>query len=148
MAANTFRHQKKRAFLAAFAECGNVSEAAESAHIHRTTHYEWLQSDPAYVQAFASAVEQAADALEKEARRRAVEGVRREKSHYYKGKLVGVDVETEYSDTLLIFLLKGCRPEKYRENVKLDAQHGGEVVFRVVYDDDRHPPTEAAPETS
>lgn len=135
MAADRIRHRKKRAFLVAFAQCGNVAQAAELAGIHRTTHYDWLGSDPQYAAAFVEAEDEAADRLEQEARRRAVEGVRREKSYYYKGERVGVDVETDYSDTLLIFLLKGLRPEKYRDNVK--QEHAGEVTVRVVYDDDR-----------
>jgi hypothetical protein len=34
-------------------------------------------------------------------------------------------VEHEYSDTLLIFLLKGARPEKYRE--RADVRHSGKI---------------------
>lgn len=52
-----------------------------------------------------------ADRLEREAMRRAHEGVR--KPVYQGGKRVGFI--QEYCDTLLIFLLKGLRPEKYRE---------------------------------
>ena len=33
----------------------------------------------------------------------------------------------EYSDTLLIFQLKGRRPEKYRESV--DHNHTGDIKF-------------------
>lgn len=125
MASHTISHRKKRAFLAAFAECGNVTEAADSVGIHRRTHYDWLANDPDYAAAFAEAEDEAVDRLETEARRRAVEGVRNEKSHYFKGDLVGVDVETKYSDTLLIFLLKALRPEKYRE--RFETKHVGEV---------------------
>ncbi len=67
--------------------------------------------DPEYVAAFATAREEAADRLEREAIRRAVDGA--EKPVYQAGKLVGTI--REYSDTLLIFTLKGLRPEKYRE---------------------------------
>ncbi|HET8626735.1 MAG TPA: hypothetical protein VFL91_04920 [Thermomicrobiales bacterium] len=87
------RHLKKRAFLAAFAENGNASRAAALAGVHRAQHYRWLAADPDYAAAFREAREHAADRLEEEARRRALAG----------------------SDTLLIFLLKGARPEKYAE---------------------------------
>ena len=56
--------------------------------------------------------------LEPEAIRRAVEGV--EKPVYQGGELVGY--VREYSDTLLIFLLKGGKPHKYRENIKIDSE--------------------------
>lgn len=98
----------------AFAECGNVTQAAKIAAIPRTMHYDWLQKDARYAAAFADAQEQAADHLEQEARRRAVQGTR--EPIYYQGERVGF--VRRYSDTLLIFLLKGARPEKYREVVK------------------------------
>lgn len=68
-------HPKKRAFLAAYAECGTVTRAAEIAGIERNTHYVWLKDDPDYAKACEAAYEQAAERLEQEARRRAVEGV-------------------------------------------------------------------------
>jgi hypothetical protein len=71
------------------------------------------------------ALEQAADLLEAEARRRAVEGVT--KPIMYKDK-VATTVQ-EYSDTLLIFLLKGTRPQKYRE--LRQTEHSGRVELTV-----------------
>ncbi len=62
------------------------------------------------------AEEVAADRLEAEAWRRAVEGVERPVG-WYQGKPGGY--VKEYSDVLLIFLLKGLRPEKYRERMEL-----------------------------
>ncbi len=79
----------------------------------------------AYREAFEEAQEMACDAFEYEARRRAIEGVKRFKFH--NGKPI-IDPETgqpyfeyEYSDTLLIFLLKGAMPEKYRERFERSA---------------------------
>ncbi len=54
--------------------------------------------------------------LEDEAMRRAYSGVR--EGIYYKGRKV--DEVRKYSDTLMIFLMKGLAPETYRDNVKLD----------------------------
>ena len=34
----------------------------------------------------------------------------------YKGEVVGY--ETQYSDALIMFLLRGMKPEKYRENAR------------------------------
>lgn len=102
---------KKRAFLAAYNECGNITRAAEIAGVARQTHYDWMSDDEHYAAAFASATEHAADRLEQEARRRAVEGV--DEPVFYKGEPCGTI--RKYSDTLLIFLLKGVRPEKFRD---------------------------------
>jgi len=42
----------KREFLDALKRCaGNVSEAMRQVHISRTTHYEWLNTDPEYAAA-------------------------------------------------------------------------------------------------
>ena len=103
MTARIEPHPKKQAFLAAYSETGNVREAARAAGIDRGTHYDWLRKDPEYVTAFAHAQEDAADTLEAVARNRAIQG----------------------SDLLTIFLLKGLRPERYREryNVTGEMQH-------------------------
>jgi hypothetical protein len=122
-------------FLAAYGKLGNVALAAEIAKIDRRTHYDWLKNDPAYAEAFRGAVEQAGDLLEAEARRRAVEGT--ERPIYQGGKRVGT--VREYSDALLIFLLKGTRPQKFRENYKIE--YTGAV--RVQYDERRRQVAEA-----
>ena len=67
--------------------------------------------------------------LEDEAIRRAKDGVR-EKPVYQGGKLVG-HVQ-EYSDTLLIFLLKGARPEKYRDRVQQELSGPGGQTIQLI----------------
>lgn len=121
-------HPKKAAFLAALAEVGNITQAAELAGIDRKTHYIWMKNDPDYPAAYEEAMEQAADRLEQEARRRAVEGV--EEPIFYQGKKVGT--VQKYSDTLLIFLLKGARPEKYAERYdqRISGPGGGPVEVK------------------
>jgi hypothetical protein len=108
---------KKRAFLVAYSECGNISQAAKLAGIDRTNHYQWLDNDPDYPELFKAADEAAGDKLEQEARRRAVEGTN--KPIFYKGEVCGT--VTEYSDILLMFLLKGVRPDKFAERIKQDV---------------------------
>ncbi len=100
---------QQEAFLKAFAIIGTVSAAAEAAGVGRRTHYDWM-GDPDYAARFAEASEAAADLLEREAVRRAVNGTTR--TVYYQGQPVGE--ETHYSDTLLMFLLNGRRPEVFR----------------------------------
>lgn len=86
---------KKAAFLRAFSRLGNVSAAAKAAKVGRKTVYEWRAKDPDFVSSMADAEQEAIDHLELEATKRALIG----------------------SDTLLIFLLKAARPQKYRERV-------------------------------
>ena len=66
-------HRKKAAFLKAFQEVGVVSYAARAAKIGRRTHYDWLESDPEYARKVEDAKDEAADALEVELFRRALD---------------------------------------------------------------------------
>ena len=117
--------------------CGEVCLAAEQAGIARASHYNWLRDDPEYRQQFEEADEIAMSRLLGEVRRRAVDGV--EEPIIYQGALcyaTGKDgkpstkplTTTKYSDNLLMFLVKGKRPE-YRDSwkgelsVKADATH-------------------------
>lgn len=129
------REGRQTAFLAAYAKTGNITVAANKAGINRGTHYEWVESDPDYAERFQDAGEEAADYLEAEARRRAVVGVE-EPVGWYKGEPGGT--VRKYSDTLLIFLLKGLRPEKFRERHSHEhsGPDGGPVEVRQLSDDE------------
>lgn len=116
-------HVKKRAFLAAYAECGNVRMAAESANIDRKTHTNWLKDDDLYVEAFEAARNHAMDLLEQEAWRRARSGV--DEPVFQMGELCGT--VRKYSDTLLIFLMKGGRKEVYADRHELTGVGGGPI---------------------
>lgn len=108
--------------MSALEESGNVSAAAKVAGIHRDTAYAHKEKDEAFAARWEAALEIACDALELEARRRAAEGLVRYKFNDGKPILDPVTkkpyFEREYSDTLLIFLLKAHRPEKFRETVR------------------------------
>lgn len=112
---NEVAHPRKVAFLAAYAELGNVRDAAEIAGVSRRIHYAWLDGDGDYAAAFEDAREAAADVLERSALERAVAGI--DEPVFYKGEVVGSI--KRYSDSLLMFLLRGVRPEKFRERVDL-----------------------------
>jgi hypothetical protein len=88
--------------------------------VHRQTHYFWMREDQTYPRRFKEAEVQAARSLEDEAVRRARAGIRRPVLH--KGKQVYVQGEplftTEYSDSLLMFLLKANNPEKFRDRLE------------------------------
>lgn len=102
---------KKDEFLNAYADLGTVTHAAEHVGIDRQSHYHWMARDPDYPARFAAACEQAVEKLEREVIRRAAEGIL--EPVFQGGKEVGTI--RKYSDTLLIFALKGLRPEKYRD---------------------------------
>ena len=120
------RPNKQKDFLSAYAAYGNITDAARKGHCHRTSHYVWMR-DAAYAEAFTEAREEACDVLESEARRRAVKGVA--KPIYYQGAIVGT--VKEYSDTLLIFLMKALMPDKYRDNVKTEDTGSAELIKRL-----------------
>lgn len=83
----------------------------------------WVQRDPLFAQAFTAAKISFAESLEQEAHRRAVIGVR--KPVYYKGEEVGAT--QEFSDQLLITLLKANLPDKYRERIDLSVDVHAEI---------------------
>ncbi len=145
---------RQTAFLAAFAQTGNITEAAAAVQMDREDHYRWMRGDETYPPRYEVAEQIAADYLEQEARRRAVEGLREYKFHQGQpiidprtrkpllddtGKPV-INPETKqviyegepyfehkYSDTLLIFLMKGAMPDKYRERREVTGADGGPV---------------------
>lgn len=106
------------AFLMAYSDAGTVKAAAEQARVPRSTHQIWLK-DPRYQEAFSLAQELAGDLLEQEAIRRAAHGV--PEPVFYRGEVVGA--VKKYSDALLTFLLKGNRPEKFRERFDISNPH-------------------------
>lgn len=134
-------------FLEALALTGNVTLATGEAGVDRHTAYNARRADKGFRKAWAQSLSMAADLMEAEARRRGVEGT--DEPVIYQGKLCGswvndkgepVNENTpgaklipltikQYSDTLLIFLMKAARPKKYRENVKID--HGGTRRMKV-----------------
>ncbi len=111
-------------FLAEYSKIGNASKASRIVGIVPTTHKRWLEKEPKFRKLFEEAREEAADYLEFEAWRRAVQGV--DKPIFHQG--VVVTTVKEYSDGLLTFLLRGSRPEKYRDRVEHTVK--GEITFR------------------
>ncbi len=122
--------EKLTAFCAALAETGIVAKACKAVGVSRQTAYEWRSEIPAFSEAWDKALNVGITALEDEAHRRAFEGV--DEGVYHQGVLM--DTQKKYSDTLAIFLLKAHKPEKYRENsrVELTGADGGPVQTQVV----------------
>lgn len=122
--------ETKRLFLASLARYGNVKLACTAAKMARDTAYTWRAKQPDFKAAWEDALKDAVNVLEREAYRRAVKGT--DKPVYQQGVQVGTI--REYSDTLLIFLLKGAAPDKYRERVQ--TEHSGELKLSVSYVND------------
>ena len=117
-------------FLAEMRKTGNVTHSAAAAGVERSTVYRERDADPDFAEQWGDAVEQAADNLEMEARRRAVEGV--EKPIFYKGERCDGGEVREYSDRLLELLLKGNRPAKYKDSQPVGESDDTEKAARAI----------------
>lgn len=98
-------------FLDGLAQGLSVASAAQAAGLARGTLYRWRAQSKSFHKAWQDAYDAGTDRLEDEARRRAVEGV--EKPVFRGGEIVGH--VTDYSDTMLMFLLKARRPEIFAQ---------------------------------
>ena len=136
-----------RLLLELMAAGHTVAAAAEAVGIVRATVYAHRRKDAEFCAAFDEAMTESADLLEAEARRRAVDGVAKYVTYRGELVLVGEDahghvcsafhvvdgqlepnpacvrsrplVQHAYSDTLLIFLLKGRNPEVFGGRVRV-----------------------------
>lgn len=108
-----FDGDRRERFLAQLRRCGVVALAADAAGISRSQAYRTREGSAAFREAWDTALEDATDGLEAEARRRALEGW--DRPVFYQGQCVGA--VREYSDPLLMFLLKAHRPDRFRERV-------------------------------
>jgi hypothetical protein len=104
--------------------------------INRVTMYRWRQEDPSFAQAYSDAIEAGTgtDLIEQEARRRAVEGY--DRPVFQRGRMVGV-VQV-YSDELAAMLLRGRRPEVYRE-IKSRSVVATSITIHGGLSDEREP---------
>jgi hypothetical protein len=119
MGSSLVREQKKKALLKGFAELGVLQPVLDRLKIDRTTYKNWRDRDPEFAAAFEQAKVAAVESLEKEMIRRGRDGWM--EPVYHKGEEVG-EIR-KFSDTLLIFALKGWAPEKYRERIDVKGEH-------------------------
>lgn len=111
--------KKRKVFLSVLARTGRVAEASRACgYTDTATLQQFRRNDEDFAEAWDHALEAAAHVLEEEAIRRATEGVL--EPVFYKGEVAGY--KTNYSDTLLMFVLRGLKPGTYREN-----QRGGDT---------------------
>lgn len=80
---------------------------------------------PEWLELWEESLDLFADRLEAEMARRAIEGY--DEPVFYRGEEVGSI--RKHSDTLAITLAKAVRPERFRDNIKLDADITGGVLL-------------------
>lgn len=108
-------------FCRTYSTRGIIRDACLAAGISPRTYKRWRKDYEDFHEACELAEEFAADIVEAEARRRALEGF--ERPVIYKGEIT--DTYTDYSDSLMAMLLKGSKPERYKERSKVE--HGGKI---------------------
>lgn len=111
--------QRKTLFIEALRGGATVTAAAHAAGYNRRYAYTARAADEEFALDWDDAYEAGTDLLEGEAARRALEGVQR--PVFQMGVKVGET--TEYSDNLLILLLKGRRPERFRERMDITSDN-------------------------
>ena len=100
---------RKKELLAAYEEFCTVTAACRKVGLSRQTWYAWKGEDEKFAEDVGHAEESVADSLEEEAIRRARDG----------------------SDTLLIFLLKGLRPHRYKDRYEHSGDSKQPVVLKM-----------------
>jgi hypothetical protein len=101
--------ERAKAVLRAYAETANIQLACKMAGVGRATHYRWLREKPAYAKVFEKARLAAGDSIESIAVERATVGWL--EPVHYQGAVCGH--VRRYSDGLLMYLLRGFKPERY-----------------------------------
>lgn len=109
--------RKQAAFLKGIAVDGTMLSGCKAAKVEPRTVYGWRETDETFVLRERQARELMVDKLEAEAIRRGARGV--QQPVFQAGKHVGF--KTEYSDALLVLVLRANRPERYREKVDLNV---------------------------
>lgn len=110
----------KMVFLRAYARHGIISDGTVAAGITYRTYHRWRKDDEVFNEDCKTAESMANDLMEREARRRAIDGF--ERPVIYQGEVT--ETYTDYSDSLLTTLMKGNRPEKYKERTQLSGSVG------------------------
>lgn len=117
-----FTDAHKARYLGMLRKTGNKSVSARAIGFAPGTIKRHRDEDAKFDADCIEALDEAADALEAEARRRAVEGVLREKfiGSAKNGKFIE---ELQYSDALLIRLLEANKPQKFASRTKAEVSN-------------------------
>lgn len=104
-------------FLESLRRLGVVASAASTAGVSRAAPYKLRDRDAGFAAEMQDALAESVEVLEAEAWRRATTGVA--EPVFNRGEVVGH--VTRYSDQLLITLLKGHHPGRYREKYEVSS---------------------------
>ena len=128
-----FTEERRAVFLHHLKQGYTITGAARAAGTLQMTAYKARAADPEFKAQWDEALEEGLDRLEDEVVRRAVDGV--DEPVFHRGEVVGH--VRKYSDTLLIFKLKGHRPERYRDNYEhtIKGADGGPLALTVTFVD-------------
>lgn len=107
-------HEKGERLFDKLAHGYSIESACKTEGIGRATYYDWRSADPVFAARADAAIEAGTDYLEDIARKRAV-------------------AAKDGSDTLLIFLLKARRPNKYRERSDINLSGAVSATVNVVF---------------
>lgn len=120
-------NKRKETILKHLAEGWSIKHACEQAGVTPPVMRQYRAADPDFDELAGEAIEMGTDSLEDTALKRAKYGV--DKPQFYQGEVCGHI--REYSDTLLVFLLKARRPEKFTERLRnvLENADGTNVDF-------------------
>lgn len=127
MARARYPENWRATFLATLALTANVRVACAEAGISRATAYRQKARSPKFKKDWDTAIEDAVDRLRQEAWQRGVAGV--DRPVFQGGAQVGV--VREYSDTLLLSLLKAHAPEQFRERYEVRTTSDSDVDERI-----------------
>lgn len=131
-------------FLRAFAISGIIMHGCKAAGVSRGAVVVWRRDSEWFSMLYELAIEEAADRIEAEAIRRAVDGY--DEPVLYQGMptyvidpVTGEERQMtvrKYSDQLMSLVLRGARPSKYRENhkVEVESTSGGVLIVPGVID--------------
>lgn len=122
--------RRQRKFLDALAVIGTVTGAAKAAGVDQSLPYKWRKQDAAFRDCWDALADQVGTVIESALVERVLNGV--EKPLTYQGEIFGY--VREYPDHVGVALLRGMKPERYREtgggiNVSVNANNYGLAVI-------------------
>lgn len=120
-------------FIAAYMDEYSIGAAAAKTGIGINKVGKWRLIDERFEEAFNEVTKMLCCSLEDEAYRRAVRGV--EEQVWRDGKLMGT--KRVFSDSLLIFLMKGKMPDIYRDKLHIEKNTNNSNTVLVLPDNGR-----------
>ena len=133
-------------FLFMLSKTGNASKACQTSGLTRRQVTTLREDDATFGRAYDDAMNEAIDLLEAEAWRRALKGTVQpvlRAGQPVVDPVTGKPVVTRrYSDPLLMMLLRGCRPEKFRMHGKASMPADPMIGIREIATDNDPPRAE------